>query len=333
MLVMWRTAMRLGDLIHPERHSVRADLTWVLRGVEYMDPPPHLLRAARPGDAARLSAGSTKPDQFGEQHAAFASVLPYDDTDTNAAKRLRDMELHDPCHGAARQTRPLFATADGRVLTHSPLDRRLHELLHHCFGSATANTHSWHSMRVGLACALHAAGASDATIQLLCRWLSPDSLRLYRRLGTQESVRWVDAAEQARVDTLQQTNVPAVDSCEAFGALLHDNERDVVARENAIRNLLGTQPAGPQRGKKRREPGEADPEETRNSPSSAPQRGKRPREPCEDDPEEDEDALQPPPSDTSPLTTANAQGRWVLSRARLGLSTLAPNAMAQDGKR
>ena len=139
-----------------------------------------------------------------------------------------------------------------------------------------------------------------------------DSLRLYLRFGTQESVRWVDAAEQARVDTLQQTNVPAVDSCEAFGALLHDNKRDVVARENAIRNLLGTQPAGPQRGKKRREPGEADPEENGNASSSAPQRGKRQRAPCEDDPEEDEDALQPPPSDTSPLTTANAQGRWVL---------------------
>ena len=289
MLVMWRTALRLGDLIHPERYAVRADLTWILRGVEYTDPPPHLLRGARHGDGARLSPGCTKPDQFGEQHAAFASVLPYDADDTNAAKRLLEMELSDPCHGAERQTRPLFATGDGRVLTHGPLDRRLHELLHHCFGSATANTHSWHSMRVGLACALHAAGASDATIQLLCRWLSPDSLRLYRRLGTQESVNWVDAAEKARVDTLQQTNVPAVDSCEAFGALLHDNERDVIARENAIRKVLSAQPAEPQRGKRRREPCEADPEEDEDAPS-----------------------IQPPPSDTSPLNATNAEGRWVL---------------------
>ena len=46
---------------------------------------------------------------------------------------------------------------------------------------------------------------------------------------------------------------------------------------------------------------------------AAPQRGKRKREPCEEDPEEEEEpSVQPPPSDASPLTAANAEGRWVL---------------------
>lgn len=290
MLVMWRTAMRLGDLIHPERYSVRADLTWIINMVEYTDPPPHLLKNLAVGDAARLGPGSTKPDQFGEQHAPFASVLPYAPGEDNAAARLAELELEAPCHGPERQRRPLFADAQGKVLTHSPLDRRLHDLLQHCFGTATAATHSWHSFRIGLACALHAAGANDATVQLLCRWLSPESLRLYRRLGNREMVQWVDAAQKARVDTLQQTNVPAVDSCEAFGALLHDTERDVVLRERALRNALAP-PVGQQHTSPRRAPS-------------------RPTEP-EDD-EEDSGRVQLPPSDTSPLSPSNAEGRWVL---------------------
>ena len=117
---------------------------------------------------------------------------------------------------------------------------------------------------------------------------SADSLRLYRRLGAREMVSWVDAAEQAHVDTLQQTNVPAVDSCEAFGFLLHENERDVVARENAVRNLLEVP-----RGRKRAPRTHASDDD----------------DAAEDDPDT---APQPPPSDTTPLTAATAEGRWVL---------------------
>ena len=147
--------MRLGDLIHPERFAVRADLTWIINRVEYEDPPPHILRSLRLGDAARLGPGSTKPDQFGEQHAPFACVLPYAPDRENAAWHLAELELRVPCHGAERQRQPLFADASGHVLTHGPLDRRLHELLCLCFGNATGATHSWHSFRIGLACALH----------------------------------------------------------------------------------------------------------------------------------------------------------------------------------
>ena len=129
------------------------------------------------------------------------------------------MELDQPCRGLARTTTPLFADRQGLLLSHSRLDSILHALLLKCFDSSVADTHSWHSFRIGLACALHAAGADDATIQLACRWLSPESLRLYRRLGTSEVIAWVDSAERANVDTIQQGNVVTVDNSAAFGAL------------------------------------------------------------------------------------------------------------------
>ena len=39
------------------------------------------------------------------------------------------------------------------------------------------------SRRSPLASALHAAGVDDAMIQLICRWMCPESLHVYRRMG------------------------------------------------------------------------------------------------------------------------------------------------------
>ena len=220
MLILWRTALRLGDLINPEAFAVRADVTWRLSGVEVSSPTVAQLQNLRPGDVARISCGRTKPDAFGEVHAPFACVLPYRKERHNAAAALASLEIAQPCAGSARGHTPLFVDAQGALVSHRHLDRILDALLATCFDSAVAATHSWHSFRIGLACALHAADASDAVIQLACRWLSPDSLRLYRRLGTAEVIRWVDAAEKVHVDTIQQGNVVTVENSEAFGALL-----------------------------------------------------------------------------------------------------------------
>ena len=40
-----------------------------------------------------------------------------------------------------------------------------------------ARLYTFHSFRSGLATALHAAGVSDDMIQLICRWMCPESLR------------------------------------------------------------------------------------------------------------------------------------------------------------
>eukprot|EP00965_Chrysotila_dentata_P018981 632857-Pleurochrysis_carterae.AAC.1 len=62
----------------------------------------------------------------------------------------------------------------------------------------TARVFSWHSLRIGLARALRAAGCPDENIQLICRWASPQSLRVYARLGTAKNAGWTDEAEKCQ---------------------------------------------------------------------------------------------------------------------------------------
>ena len=83
----------------------------------------------------------------------------------------------------------------GRPYTHSYFDGMLRAVLVFLYGAAVASLYSFHSFRVGLATALHAAGVSDAMIQLICRWMCPESLHVYRRMGTHEHEAHVAQAD------------------------------------------------------------------------------------------------------------------------------------------
>ena len=75
-----------------------------------------------------------------------------------------------------------------------------------------ASAYTWHSIRIGLACALFDAKCPDSVIQLICRWASPDSLKAYRRLGVAQNLQWVDRAQRARIDAVQVPNLPRLDN-------------------------------------------------------------------------------------------------------------------------
>ena len=92
------------------------------------------------------------------------------------------------------------------------LHRDLRTLLTALFGAAVASTFSWHSIRIGLACSLHAADCPDAVIQLICRWASPDSLKVYRQMGIEKNNYWVGRAQSAVFDATRVNNLPALDS-------------------------------------------------------------------------------------------------------------------------
>ena len=290
-LLMFRTGNRLGDLINPSACSKRSDLTWVIGGREVIDPTRAQLLGLKVGDQARLGPGCSKTDQFGEVHAPFGTTLPYRTGGREslcAAAELALLELESPCEGAARADTPLFADEHGQLLSHRKLDDVLRRLLLHCFGTAAAAVYSWHSFRSGLACALAVAGANDATIQLLCRWMSADSLRLYRRMGSQEMISWADKAERSHVDTIQLPNIPIVDAADGFGPLLRRCDVDLTDREATLQEL--TQPLA-----------------TARAPA-------RKRQRTADEPSDDEDDHVP---DTSPLTADNATGRRVLVPAHV----------------
>ena len=167
LAVMWRSGHRLGDLIG-EHASTRADLSYVIDEVIYVDPPPDVLRRMKRGDMVRLAPGTTKTDQFGQRWAPFGTVLPFEDQPNNAAYMFQQEELASPCHGEARK-RTLLFHVENKPPTHAVLDDVLRRLLTTLYGAACASKYSWHSLRSGLAPILrerdscHDAGVTEVT--------------------------------------------------------------------------------------------------------------------------------------------------------------------------
>ena len=147
-------------------------------------------------------------------------TLTFGDEPENAAAALRDIEQRCPCHGAERRTRPLFADAAHQPYTHGYLNSMLVLILTFLYGAAVAALYTFHSYRSGLATALHAAHVPDAMIQLICRWMCPESLHVYRRMGTAEHERHVERAAHADVDLIQSTNVVRVVADEGYADLV-----------------------------------------------------------------------------------------------------------------
>eukprot|EP00966_Prymnesium_polylepis_P235480 5446092-Prymnesium_polylepis.1 len=70
------------------------------------------------------------------------------------------------------------------------MDARLHAMLGTLMPASETHKYSWHSMRTWLACALLSLKTADgrprcseATIQCMLRWRSPEALRIYARLN------------------------------------------------------------------------------------------------------------------------------------------------------
>ena len=208
------TGFRLGELVYHNSgefmYLVWADVTAVIDGVTYSDPSEAQWASMKTGDYIVVVPPRSKTDQFGEVHCPFPSTIPFEDTALNAARRIRDAALRHPCHGEARDTTPLFADQDGKPHSHSHLDALLRKVLTYTVGPERAQLYSWHSARIGLACALRAANCPPETVQLICRWMCPESLRVYALKGTSEHALWVSRAMSANVDAVRGTSYPVI---------------------------------------------------------------------------------------------------------------------------
>ena len=223
LAVGWRTGHRLAEFVrHPSGdlcYLTRGDISYIIAGVTVADPTLVQLLQMRPGDAILIRPPRSKTDPFGEIHCPFPSTVPYRADPDSAGFILRQLELDDPCRGSQRDVQPLFADESGLPYTHSVLDTLLDHMLRHCFGAGSVARHSWHSMRIGLATALKAANVSDDIIQMICRWMNPESLRAYARHGQSLHINCVDQAEHAVFDSIQSANVPKVCNSEGNAAL------------------------------------------------------------------------------------------------------------------
>ena len=193
-------------------HLSRAHLFWIINGIIHRAPSRELLMSMRGGDLAGLVACPCKNDPTGSAfmpHPLYFSFRPGDRFCT--AWRLREMVINCWVEPEVMRTTPLFSTGPSRQpFRHSVVDKVLLALLLTFLPEAEAARYSWHSWRIGLACSLLAAGASEATILALCRWKGPQSLRIYARRNKHDIAAWVDTAEAQILDSVQAPNLPGL---------------------------------------------------------------------------------------------------------------------------
>ena len=131
-----------------------------------------------------------------------------DDPVTN----LRDLVLH--CPNPANQLRrtPLFTMSpSGAPLDYNFLTQVLKALLAAVLPPDLAAQYTWHSFRVGLACALRAAQAPDWVLLALLRWRSPSSIPGYGRVSFEAASSWLDQASVQKSTSTQSTHLPNLD--------------------------------------------------------------------------------------------------------------------------
>ncbi|KAL3907514.1 MAG: hypothetical protein SGPRY_010142, partial [Prymnesium sp.] len=91
---------------------------------------------------------------------------------------IRDIELERAYRGSERRSNaPLFADENGQPYSYYILNDWLRKVLTAVIGAQESSAFSWHSFGIELACLLRAAGCPDNTMQLICRWKCPDSVR------------------------------------------------------------------------------------------------------------------------------------------------------------
>ena len=110
------------------------------------------------------------------------------------------------------------------------------------FMSETMRTlYSWHSFRIGLACALLTVNAPCWVIMALCRWRSEESLAVYARLNRTASADWLDKSGVAEINSVQTPNVARLEAGSFPPAMLDPSVYAFLEKAEGV--SLGISPA------------------------------------------------------------------------------------------
>ena len=104
-------------------------------------------------------------------------------------------------------------------------------------GDERASKRSFHSCRVFAACCHKAHGEDDSVIQALCRWRSPESLRIYARINPRDYAARVRRMSSTTVDSTLAANLPTLDD-----RALHADFANVIGPLEQGRDIAETFP-------------------------------------------------------------------------------------------
>ena len=86
------------------------------------------------------------------------------------------------------------------------VDTVLQHFFHLVLPTGCASRYSFHSFRIGLACAMLAAGESSEVIQAHCRWRTDQSIRIYARPNADQFARRISIACTQRASSVVVAN-------------------------------------------------------------------------------------------------------------------------------
>ena len=191
----------------------RASLFFIIRSKVVRCPTAGELRSMTEGDKVGILAGPAKNDPLAVHFMPYPIIFgffPWIRGDPGTV--LRNLALYCPIPPSNLRRTPLFtSSANGDPLGYNFLAQVLKYLLDTIFPSEVAAKYSWHSFRIGLACALRAAQAPDWVLLALLRWRSPSSIPGYGRVSFEAAHTWLDLASQQSPSTIQATNLPPVE--------------------------------------------------------------------------------------------------------------------------
>ena len=191
-----------------------------INNMVHTNPSEEVLRSMKSGDVLTMRKARAKCDQWLEVHGHAPYAFTYEDEPFNVAKAIRDILLRYPLADKDRSEWALFSNERGEPFSHSFYSSMLRRVLSHLYGQSVARLYTWHSYRSGCATALHAAGVPDEVIMLLLDWVSPDSLRSYRRPTYPEQHALLKRAAGVPVNLLQPRNAPVVSGDQHYAAML-----------------------------------------------------------------------------------------------------------------
>jgi len=218
LLTGFAGAFRKAELCLPdgakldERRLLRSSVSWCIGGSLIARPTAAQLDNLQPGDSCVLKVPLAKNDPFGLHFRSLPIYLPVSHDRTNAATAIARLIRAVPVEPEKLSSTALFCTdAAGTPLRHAQANRMFHAMAAAALGDEISKRYSLHSLRIGAATALLAAGASGELIQAMCRWRSPKSVKIYARLGRSDYSEWLLRAARVQTDAVTARNIPRID--------------------------------------------------------------------------------------------------------------------------
>ena len=204
--VLAQSGFRLADALRMNRDAVHFDF----KNSAFPFADVDMLLQLQSTDYALLTPQRTKSDPLGSYWSPHPVYLSCSTSGhLQAGRVMYQYDVDFPVSLDRRAAEPLFAGDAGNRMTRQQLEAVLKAWLQ--LVGMDHETHSWHSFRVHLAVALKSAGADNARIKAMVRWVSDSSLNIYARDNKHVYADWLRRAQQADVSSVYVHSLPEFD--------------------------------------------------------------------------------------------------------------------------